>query len=246
MRNVSTEEAQVFIAQSTFIWHQRFQLSLGVETPGINDIGLLMDCAGLPSDLSGFSVLDVGANNGGVCFEAERRGASRVVGVDIASPEWFGFRDIANLLGSQAEYIQGSIYTLPTLLSEKFDIIVFFGVLYHLRHPLLALDNLRFLARGTVLIETAICDYELGPDTDRPLAWFYRRDELGGDGSNWFSPSIRALLDWCGSCGFDAQLMESWPSEKPSRCVVAATVKAEEPEYLGISHECPLRIVNDR
>ena len=125
-------------------------------TPGSSDVSGLMNTAAVPERLDGATVLDIGTTNGGAAFECERRGARRVVAVDIADENWFGFATLKRALGSSVDHVQASIYELPELLGEQFDVVLFWGVLYHLRHPLLALDNVRRLARGTVSIETAV------------------------------------------------------------------------------------------
>ena len=144
-------------------------------TPGTNDVGFLCATAGMPAQLDGESVLDIGTTNGGVAFELERRGAGRVVAVDILDANTFGFNAIRDLLGSRATHVQASIYELPELLQEQFDIVLFLGVLYHLRHPLLALDNVRRLTRHWAYIESAICDAELPQVAGESVVRFYRQ-----------------------------------------------------------------------
>jgi tRNA (mo5U34)-methyltransferase len=202
----------------------------------------LFNQVGVPHDLRGCCVLDVGTANGAGAFIAERRGASRVVAVDIFEPDHFGFGPISDLLASRAEYVRASVYGLPSLLSERFDLVLFLGVLYHLRHPLLALDELRALTLGTMLLETAVCDHQLGARGGDGIARFYRRDELGGDTSNWFAPSTHALLDWCTSCGFDTELIDAWPHGAAERAAVRCRPAAGDPEWREISYERPLRV----
>src|ERR1700677_2110259 len=136
--NLSPQAASDFIREAGFYWHQRFELAPGVYTPGANDIGFLLAQADLPENIAGATVLDIGATNGGVAFELERRGAERVVAVDIYSADRFGFDQLKALLNSNVEYLCASVYELPAKLDEQFDIVAFCGVLYHLRHPLLA------------------------------------------------------------------------------------------------------------
>ncbi len=228
-------------ARDDFIWHQRFDLGGGVDAPGVNPIPSLWEIADLPDDLTGKSVLDIGTTNGASAFMAERRGAERVVAVDILDQDHFGFRSLKEAFGSKAEFVQASIYELPQILREQFDIVLFWGVLYHLRHPILALDNLRSLSRGTVNIETAVADHELGADASRALVRYYRLDELGNDASNWFAPTTRCLVDWCRSSGLTPVKVDSWPTESPTRAHVVAHVTEGPPEYLGVSYEHPLR-----
>lgn len=241
MRNTLTvDEAQTFLASSQFVWHQRFELAPGVVTPGANDVGFLLDLAEVPVDLSGLSVLDIGTSNGGTAFEVERRGAERVVAVDIYPPDWFGFGIIKQALNSQVEFLQASVYELPDRLHEQFDLVLFFGVLYHLRHPLLALDRVHELVRGDIAMDTAICDYEDPALSRRSCARFYRRDELANDSSNWFAPSMAGLLEWVASCGFDVTKSSSWPEGAASRGLVRARRLPDPPEYTLLSYERPI------
>jgi tRNA (mo5U34)-methyltransferase len=176
-----------------------------------------------------------------VAFELERRGAERIVAVDIYSADWFGLKQLKELLNSRVEYLCASVYDLPAKLNEQFDIVAFCGVLYHLRHPLLALDAVRALTRGRALIETAVCNRSLRSDSIEPLVYFHRLNDLNGDGSNWFEPSVAALADWCRSCGLEPIGTSSWPTaEAPGRCMMTVTPTADEPEYLGMSYELPL------
>jgi len=239
-REITSREAEAFIRGSQFYWHQRFQLTPEVYTPGANDIQFLLGSAQLPQDLNGASVLDIGATNGGLAFEMERLGAERVLTVDIYTSDWFGFDQIKALLESDVEYLRSSVYELPARLREQFDIVAFCGVLYHLRHPLLALDAVRELTSGRALIETAIRDRFLGDSVNLPLVHFHRLDDLGGDGSNWFEPSLAALGDWCRSCGLEPIHTEAWPADAPGRCMVTAQPTPGPPEYLAMSYELPL------
>jgi tRNA (mo5U34)-methyltransferase len=208
----------------------------------VSPIAWLCDAAGLPQDLSGQSVLDIGTTNAGTAFEVERRGASRIVAVDIFDPDWFGVAQLVEFLDSKVEFVQSTVYELSGRFSERFDLVIFWGVLYHLRHPLLALDNLRAVTGGVASLETAVCDWEL-PDADRerPLARFYRRDELSGDGSNWFAPTVTALEDWCGSSGFEIERKGAWPVGAPERALLSLTPVSGPTEYEQLSYERPLR-----
>lgn len=225
------------VEAASFVWHQRFELEPGLWTPGVSDVELLWRLGQLPEDLTGKTVLDIGTTNGGTAFAAERRGASRVLAVDIFDPAWFGFDLLRSHLGSKVEFLRASVYDLPARLEgERFDLVIFWGVLYHLRHPLLALDNVRALTGDVAWVETAICDGEVGEASSQPLSRFYRRDELNGDGSNWFSPTSSLLLDWCGSCGLGAELLWQSPDRAMVRC------RPSEPEWPALSYERPLRV----
>ena len=211
-------------------------------TPGGNDIAWLLDTAAVPTDLTGLTALDVGTTNGGAAFELERRGAERVVALDITPPDHYGFDVLSEFVGSSVEYVRASVYEAARVLGEEFDVILFLGVLYHLRHPLLALDNLVELLRGDLYLETAVADRSLGRAVRRlPLARFYRGAELDGDSSNWFTPTVEALLEWCASSGLDPELVRAWPRRRPRRAAVQARRAGGRPEYRGISYELPVR-----
>ena len=236
--SIPAQQARAFIGASSFIWHQRFELAPGVTTPGVSDVGFLLSDAGVPADLNGRTVLDIGTANGGCAFEAERRGAARVVAVDIYPPDRFGFDAVRSLCGSRVAFVRGTIYELPELLrGERFDLVFFFGVLYHLRHPLLALDRLRSLTAGEAAVETAVCDHEGAAVREGSYVRFYRGSELAGDGSNWFAPSTAALKDWMASCGFEVVRQTSWPAGAAARAMICGRPLPGPPEYQHISYE---------
>src|SRR4051794_14301750 len=98
--------------------------------------------AAIPADLSGMTVLDVGCNAGFHAIEMKRRGAARVVAVDADEGYLAQARFAAEVSGADIELRRLSVYDVARL-GERFDVVLFLGVLYHLRHPLLALDLLR-------------------------------------------------------------------------------------------------------
>jgi tRNA (mo5U34)-methyltransferase len=204
----------------------------------VHNIEAMLDTAGLPLDLSGLSVLDVGTANGGAAFTAERRGASRVVAVDIYDPLTYGFAQVAKAIGSRVQFCRASVYELPSTLHEKFDIVLFLGVLYHLRHPLLAIDALRYLARDRVLVDTAVTPADPGRSHAEFYAGAYERDT-----SNWFVPSEQCVIDWFNSSGFDTHLISSWPEGAPRRAVFEARVTEGLPYWREASYEKPLKVV---
>jgi tRNA (mo5U34)-methyltransferase len=244
MRQPTRDEATRHAQRNDIVWFQRFELTPGVFTEGPSSIEFLDRMAGFPQHLEGKSVLDIGTCNGAVAFELERRGAARVVAVDIVDPDLYGFTATKELLGSNAEFLQASVYELPGLLDgERFDVVCLLGVLYHLRHPLLALDIVRELAREEVFIETAVCDAEFPKLVKHSVARFYRLDELRrGDGTNWFAPTTACLTDWCRSAGLEVERLRSWPDDAPTRAMVSARVTEGAPEYLRISYERPLKV----
>lgn len=235
--NALTEgAAREYISSSTFLWHQEFELVPGVFTPGRNPVNRLLEKAQLPA-VTGLSVLDIGTFNGGLAFTLERLGA-HVVAVDMYPPDVLGFAQTRDFLSSSVDYVQASVYDLASALdNERFDLAFFWGVIYHLRHPLLSLDNVHAVLRenGTAYIESAVSDDDLGDLAAFPVARFYRRDELGGDTTNWFAPSTVCLQEWCASSGLAPVATETWAS----RAMV--TVRRSEPEFSTLSSEVALR-----
>ena len=212
-------------------WHQRFTID-GVSSPGYHDMDLLISSAEVPNDLTGFSVLDVGTTNGAAAFECEKRGAKEVVAVDICQPNVFGFDVIAKHLQSDVQFLQSSIYQLPLKLQgRKFDYVIFWGVLYHLRHPLLGLDALSQVSNDRLTIETVISS---DPNTS---ATFFRGTELGNDGSNWWAPSEHCLQQMLSSSGFSPQIIKRWDAGISERAIVNCFKSNEIPEYLNEGYD---------
>jgi tRNA (mo5U34)-methyltransferase len=134
-------------------WRHRIEVAPGIFTPGIRNPAGKLELLDLPEDLSGLEVLDVGAADGWYSFECERRGAKRVVAMDVRPSQ--GFRIAADLLGSGAEYVQGSIYDAEP---AQFDVVLCINVLYHLKEPLRAIERLRDLCKGTLILSTLALD----------------------------------------------------------------------------------------
>ena len=105
----------------------------------------------LPADLHGKSVLDIGCNGGFYSLEMKRRGATRVLGIDWDERYLAQARFAAEVEGLDIEFAKLSVYDVGAL-GERFDLVIFMGVLYHLRHPLLALDLIHEHVAGDLLL----------------------------------------------------------------------------------------------
>lgn len=186
-------------------WYHSIELRDGSIIPGlikVEDQRARFDAFRIPSDLRGARVLDIGAATGWCSFELERRGAD-VVAVDCV--EYEDFRVAHQLLGSRVDY---RILDMEEMTPERlgvFDSVLFFGVLYHLRHPLLGLERICALTRDTAFVESYVCDGDL-PAAEREAGAvtmeFYESDELGGQIDNWVGPTQNCLLALCRSAGF--------------------------------------------
>jgi tRNA (mo5U34)-methyltransferase len=200
-------------------WHHRIEVAPGVWTPGLQDTPALLAQIGMPEDLSGMRVLDIGARDGFFTFEAERRGAREVVALDNESPTNTGFAIAAQLLDSKATYVTENVYSLSPERYGRFDLVLFLGVIYHLRHPLLALDRIHDICapEATLLLETHMIDEGLvdgegewraladfDPRLESlPLVQYYPADMLGGDPTSQWAPNRVALGGWLRGSGFE-------------------------------------------
>lgn len=217
-----------------YFWFQRWEVFEGVFTPGTRDIADLFAQFKMPQSLAGLRILDVGSWNGCVAFECERRGAQEVLAIGPEDPASTGFRALQQLLRSRVRYQLGSAYSLDPGRIGKFDLIFFCGVLSHLRYPLLAIDNLRRVSRGEVLVHSVLQKPSRTPPgkSDRlalylnsvPCWRFLRKSELQQDFSNWFLPNEKAVLEAFHSAGFDIRRVKEGKFR--------ARVKPGLPEFL--------------
>ncbi len=196
-------------------WYHRIEVAPSIFTPGRYDPALILNEMGFPEDLTGKTVLDIGAYDGFFSFEAERRGAKRVLATDRHPADYLGFATAHELLGSNVEYAVSSVYDLDPEVHGTFDFVMFFGVFYHLRHILLALDKVHSVCRGQMMLETHVIDnsLQLGRETlaldevderlrKECILQFYPDGELNDDKSNWFAATSRCLEELIRNSGF--------------------------------------------
>lgn len=164
---------------------------------GVEHLKMRLSQFPVPEDLTGKRVLDIGAWDGWFSFEMERRGAE-VVAVDCIDVE--KFRLARELLGSKVDYRVMDVDELSPETVGRFDIVMFLGVLYHLRHPLLALERICQLTRDMAFVESFVIDEELKPG--QPFLEFYETSELGGQTDNWYGPTTSCVPALCRSAGF--------------------------------------------
>lgn len=171
----------------------------------------------IPADLRGKTVLDIGCNAGFYSMEMKRRGADRVLGIDSDETYLAQARFAASVSGTDVEFREMSVYDVGKL-GERFDIVLFMGVLYHLRHPLLALDLLhehvvgdtlvfQSLLRGSYEVTQFERDYpfeETGifEDPRFPRMFFIEHD-YSHDCTNWWIPNRACAEAMLRSAGFE-------------------------------------------
>lgn len=171
----------------------------------------------LPADLHGKTVLDIGCNAGFYSIEMKRRGADRVVGVDFDEAYLAQARFAAEMCNAEIEFRKLSVYDVATL-EEKFDLVLFLGVFYHLRHPLLALDLIhehvakdlfvfQSMQRGSEEVEHLEEDYhfwqtQIFESPAFPRMYFIEQ-KYSGDPTNWWIPNRACAEALLRSAGFE-------------------------------------------
>ena len=187
----------------------------------------------LPADLSGKSVLDIGCNAGFYSVEMKRRGAARVLGIDSDQEYLDQARFAAEVNELDIEFQRLSVYEVASL-REKFDLVLFMGVLYHLRHPLLALDLIHEHVGGDMLIFQSMqrgsaASAEIAPDYefwdrepfDRPEfpKLHFIENRYAADPTNWWIPNRACAEAMLRSAGFT---IEDHPEDEVYICRRAA------------------------
>ena len=181
-------------------WHQ-IELGQGIVTPGKDDSRRKLERLHLPQSLAGKSVLDFGAWDGFFSFEAERRGAARVLAADSGQWSWSnksGFELARRALGSRVEDLTIELWDLSPEKVGVFDLVLFLGVLYHVRDPMLALERIAGVTGKQLILETHV-DMLF---QRRPAIAFYEGDEVADDPSNWCGPNYAALKAMLRTVGF--------------------------------------------
>jgi tRNA (mo5U34)-methyltransferase len=202
-------------------WHHRIELRPGVITPGAQDTPALEAQIGIDTDFTGKRVLDIGARDGYFSFLAEQRGASEVVALDNVPPNLTGFDVAKRLLSSRVEYVVDNVYNLSPKTFGTFDVVFFLGVIYHLRHPLLALDRIWDVCNmgADLYVETHMIDEglvaddgslrnlaDIGPELASFPIWQYLPNRrLGNDFTSNWAPNAVGLADVLGGTGFDVR-----------------------------------------
>jgi tRNA (mo5U34)-methyltransferase len=170
----------------------------------------------IPRDLTGRTVLDIGCNAGFYSIQMKSRGASRVLGIDSDEEYLAQARFASEISGCDVEFRKLSVYDVASL-RERFDIVLFMGVLYHLRHPLLALDLIhehvtrdmlvfQSMQRGSKEVDVVNADYHFW-ETDHfeqpgyPKMYFIEH-KYADDPTNWWVPNRACVEAMLRSAGF--------------------------------------------
>ena len=187
-------------------WWHPIDLGDGLVTPGA-DIHIRARLAEIqmPGDLTGRSVLDIGAWDGFFSFEAERRGAARVLATDSFCWDGGGWGTIAafdlarRALNSRVEDKWIQVLDLSPETVGVFDVVLFLGILYHMKHPLLTLERVASVTRDQLIMQTQVDMLGI----DRPAMAFYPGTELNGDPTNWVGLNPAAVVAMLKTVGFE-------------------------------------------
>lgn len=185
-------------------WFHTIDLGGGVVTKGRQASPAKLPAYGIPDDLTGKSVLDIGAWDGFNSFEVERRGASRVLATDYycwGGPGW-GTQDGFNLarraFGSKVEDMEIDVMDLCPEKVGAFDLVLYLGVLYHMRYPMEALERVFSVTGDMMILETHVDMLYV----ERPAAAFYPGSELANDPTNWWGPNPAAVIGMLKAVGY--------------------------------------------
>jgi len=197
-------------------WFHSIELPSGRTTPGYDDTPSKVHRLHLP-DLAGKSVLDIGAWDGFYSFEAERRGASRVLATDSfvwQGRTWgskAGFEYAREALASRVEDQEIDVMDLSPDAVGTFDVTLCLGVLYHMKHPLLMLERVASVTDGLLILET-----ETWHGVERyPVVRYFL------DGDDWCAPNLHWLRAALREVGF-RDIRVVWKVAAPLRLVRSA------------------------
>lgn len=198
--DVQTVREKVFARE----WFHRIDLGNGIVTPGIDDSPRKLEGLHMPADLTGKTVLDIGAYDGFFSFAAERRGAARVLATDKVCWNLYGMAtkdgfDLARqALGSRVEEMVIGVEDITPERVGVFDVVLMLGVLYHAEDPFRYIRIASSVCREMLILETHV-DAE---DYPRPAMVFYPGATLNGDTTNWWGPNRAAVEGMLRESGF--------------------------------------------
>ena len=238
-------------------WFHKIDLGQGIVTKTESTAGEAADHPlgywkiikrSLPEDLTGQSVLDVGCNAGFYAIESKRRGAAQVLGVDAQRHHIQQAKFVRRVLGLDIQYRRMSVYDLDPREVGYFDITLALGLIYHCKHPVLALEKLFLVTRELLILETAIISEEKeGPRLRsfirrlereepklHPLAYLENALDSKEPVYNWFYPSVSCLAALLRSVGFDE--IEVSEQKSDGRAVFVCRKRDVYPDSLTLNH----------
>ena len=175
-------------------WFQKIEVLPGLFSNGWSDPAVeKLPYYGLPEDLTNKRVLDIGCAEGFFSFEAERRGAREVIGIDSFTDSIRRFNIAKAARQSNASAFLMNVYDLEPKRLGTFDVVLFYGVFYHLKHPQYALERIRSICTGDLLFQTHI--YEEPAVRGTPWARFFPHGILSGNHKELYDPTVFWLFN---------------------------------------------------
>ncbi|MBI5033446.1 MAG: DUF1698 domain-containing protein [Chloroflexi bacterium] len=217
--NALSREETLSLIRSFPFWYHRIYVGNGIYTldnPALHEVVWQKLCPSLPRALDGMSVLDVGCNAGFFSIQLKLLGAGKVVGIESWEDYYKQAEWCKKIWNVDIDYRLQDAHSLDTM-QEKFDLVIFAGVLYHLKNPLQVLEQMGRLCEDTIWVETEIipedprnCLY-VGQGTYKGIRVtachkgfmkFIEGDELNGDPSNWWVPDTECVIGMLRTAGF--------------------------------------------
>lgn len=164
-------------------WHHSIELGFGVRTaPQQNNYDPMLRWSALseelPEDLQGASVLDLGCNSGFMSVQMKKRGAGRVVSVDVAEHYLKQAQFLADWFEVEIEFLCKDVHVFCLTCEERFDYVIFMGLFYHLKYPVLVLDRVAEMAKQKLFFQTVLLDSnDIEKQVKEDLTW----DDLSGE-----------------------------------------------------------------
>jgi tRNA (mo5U34)-methyltransferase len=185
-------------------WHQ-IDFGQGLVSPGSCSLEGLRAMAEIyfRDGVQGQTVIDIGCWDGFNSFEAKRRGAARVLATDyVAWRKGWGKRECFDLarshLAPDVDVMEIDVMDIAPSSVGIFDVVLFLGVLYHLRHPFLGIEKAASVCRRSLILETHLD----AANEPRPVMVFYPTSELNNDETNWWGPNVACVIAMLRDVGF--------------------------------------------
>ena len=237
-------ESLIALVDSFPYWYQRIYLGQGVYTlPALqlhNYVWQKIETM-LPDGFKGASILDVGANAGYFCIQSKLNGAGQVVGIESEDNYLKQAEACRSVWQLDIAYRQTNIDQLQFhTMGQRFDVVIFTGILYHLKNPLGALEQMASLCNDAIIVETEVLSpkhrnvlhVRQGPfgrtviqPSNAGFMKFIEKYELTGDGSNWWVPDEECVLGMLRTAGFKYFSQPHYIGE--TRMMVVATQKPQ-------------------
>jgi tRNA (mo5U34)-methyltransferase len=204
-KSANNNKEEILQAIAGINWFHQIDLGHGVVTKGTDVTARKIEMMHFPDSFAGKSFIDIGAWDGAFSFEAERRGAKRVLATDsfvwdgnVPGKSNAGFLAARKILNSRVEDMKIDPFDISPSTVGMWDIVFLSGVVYHVKNPWLLIERAASVTRELLIVETAT-DLRF---TRRPAIMLYPAGELVKDPTNWCAPNIPALRAMLKDCGF--------------------------------------------